>query len=190
MIAEVMGRYAGWIALYAGVASGADVILLPELPVAAEAVCDEVAARSRRGKRCSILCVSEGARFQDGRQIVARVDPASPDPVRLGGIGQVLASRIEEATHVETRVTVLGHVQRGGTPIAADRVLATQFGHAALELLMSGVSGRLVVQQRGAITDIDLTSIAGKQRLVPRDHPLIHAARDVRTCFGDEERGG
>lgn len=185
MVVEVMGRNAGWLALHAGVASGADVILLPEVPYDIEAVCAEVLSRSRGGKRSSILCVSEGARPKNGKQIVAKVDPTSPDPIRLGGVGQVVANEIESRTGVETRVTVLGHVQRGGTPIAEDRVLATSFGHAALELLLSGAVGRLVVHQQGRITDVELTSVAGKQRLVPADHPLIQAARDVGTCFGD-----
>ena len=153
-------------------------------PFDLQTVCEEVLSRSRRGKRCSILCLSEGARPKDGKQVVARVDPTSPDPIRLGGIGQVVGTQIETACKIETRVTVLGHVQRGGTPLPEDRVLATRFGHAAVELLMSGGSGRLVVLQRGAITDIDLTSVAGKQRLVPPDHPLIRVARDVGTCFG------
>ena len=186
MIVEVMGRNAGWLALCAGMASGADVILLPELPFDIQTVCEEVLARSKRGKRCSILCVSEGARPKDGQQVVARYDPTSPDPVRLGGVGQVIGAQVEAKTGIETRVTVLGHVQRGGTPVPEDRVLATRFGHAAVELLMSGGAGRLVVLQRGALADIDLTSVADKQRLVPIDHPLIRAARDLGTCFGCE----
>jgi 6-phosphofructokinase 1 len=185
MIVEVMGRNAGWLALHAGVASGADVILIPEIPFDVEKVCATVVSRSQRGKRFSILCVSEGARPKNGQQVIARIDPTSPDPVRLGGIGQVVGLQIEAAANIETRVTVLGHVQRGGTPLPEDRVLATRFGHAAVELLMAGGTGRLVVMQRGAITDIELTSVAGKQRLVPPDHPLLRAAREVGTCFGD-----
>lgn len=186
MVVEVMGRNAGWLALHSGIASGSDVILLPEIPYDLEAICDVVLSRSRRGKRSSILCVSEGAKPKGGKQVVARIDPTSPDPVRLGGVGQVIATGIEAATGIETRVTVLGHVQRGGSPIPVDRVLATRFGHAAVELLMSGAVGRLVVQQCGAIADVELTSVAGKQRLVPIGHPLIQGARDVGTSFGDE----
>jgi 6-phosphofructokinase 1 len=114
------------------------VILIPEIPFDLQTICEEVLSRSRRGKRCSILCASEGARPKDGKQVVARVDPTSPDPIRLGGIGQVVGTHIETACKIETRVTVLGHVQRGGTPLPEDRVLATRFGHAAIELLMSG----------------------------------------------------
>jgi ATP-dependent phosphofructokinase / diphosphate-dependent phosphofructokinase len=185
MIVEVMGRNAGWLALHSGIASGSDIILIPEIPYDLHAICDVVASRSQRGKRCSILCISEGARPKGGKQVVARLDPTSPDPVRLGGVGQVVGTEIESATGIETRVTVLGHVQRGGSPVPVDRVLATRFGHAAVELLMSGAVGRLVVMQQGAVIDIDLTFVAGKQRLVPVDHPLVQGARDVGTSFGD-----
>jgi 6-phosphofructokinase len=116
---------------------------------------------------------------------VNRIDPTSPDPVRLGGIGQKVAADVESATGIETRTTTLGHVQRGGTPVAADRVLATEFGGTALELLMAGECGRLVVMRGGAVTHIPLEEAAGKQRLVPIDHPLVHHARNVGTCFGD-----
>ncbi len=185
MIVEVMGRNAGWIALYAGVASGTDVILIPEIPYDLRVVCDYVAGRLRRGKRFSIICISEGARPKDGEQVVNRIDPTSPDPIRLGGIGQKLAFDLEAATGIETRTVILGHVQRGGTPVAADRVLATEFGGAAIDLLMSGERGRLVVMQGGIVTHIPLEEVANKQRLVPLDLPLLRAARSVGTCFGD-----
>lgn len=185
MVVEVMGRNAGWIALHSGVASGADLILLPEIPFDSGAVAAAITERSRKGKHFSILCVSEGARPLNGKQIVARVDPNSPDPIRLGGVGQVVAQQIEEATGIETRTTVLGHVQRGGTPIPPDRVLATQFGHAALELVVKKQFGKLVVIQQGKLTSIDLTECEGKQRQVPADDPLLMAARDFGTYFGD-----
>jgi phosphofructokinase-like protein len=185
MAVEVMGRNAGWIALHAGVASGSDVILLPEIPYYLGKVCEFVLQRSQRGKRFSIVCVSEGARPRDGQQVVSRFDPLSPEPIRLGGIGQKVAIDIESRTGIETRSIVLGHVQRGGSPIPVDRVLATEFGSAAVELLASGEKGRLVVMQRGSITHIPLSETEGKQRLVPIDHPLIDAARNVSTCFGD-----
>ncbi len=185
MVVEVMGRNAGWIALHAGIASGTDVILLPEIPYDIDCICEFVVNRSRHGKRFSIICVSEGAKPKDGKQIVNRIDPTSPDPIRLGGIGQKVAFAIESATGIETRTTTLGHVQRGGTPVAADRVLATEFGGTALELLMAGECGRLVVMQGSTVTHIPLEDAAGKQRLVPPDHPLIRHARNVGTCFGD-----
>jgi 6-phosphofructokinase 1 len=185
MIVEVMGRNAGWIALHAGIASGADVILLPEIEYDIDAVCDYVRQRSRHGKRFTILCVSEGARSRGGELTIAHHDPSSPDPIRLGGVGEVLADEIQQRTKIETRCTVLGHVQRGGTPVPADRVLATEFGHHAIELLMQHKRNRLVVMQGHTVTDIDLLRAADKQRKVPVDHPLIAAARSIGTSFGD-----
>ncbi|MDA8376151.1 MAG: ATP-dependent 6-phosphofructokinase [Planctomycetia bacterium] len=185
MIIEVMGRNAGWIALHAGMASGADVILIPEIPFDIRKICGAVVQRSNQGKRSSILCISEGAMPKGGKQTVARMDPTSPDPIRLGGVGQVVGTEIEKATGIETRTAVLGHVQRGGEPTAADRVLATQFGYAAVELLAQDRMGRLVALQAGKITDVDIMEVVGKQRLVPLDSPLLQAARAIGTCFGD-----
>jgi 6-phosphofructokinase 1 len=184
MAVEVMGRNAGWIALHAGIASGSDVILLPEMDYDIEAICDFVEHRSRRGKRFSIVCVSEGAKPKGGELVVARRDETSPDPIRLGGISQVVSREIEDRTGTETRATVLGHVQRGGTPVAQDRVLATEFGHAAISLLMNGGQGRVIVMKGRTVTDIALTDVANRQRKVPLDHPLIVAAKHVGTCFG------
>ena len=185
MIVEVMGRNAGWIALHAGIASGSDAILIPEIPYDIDILCGYVAQRSKRGKRFSILCVSEGARPVGGDQVFSRIDPTSPEPIRLGGIGKKIADDIETATGIETRPIILGHVQRGGTPVAADRVLATEFGDKAIELLIAGERGRLVVMKGRTATHIPLEEAAGKQRLVPLDHPLVRAARNVGTCFGD-----
>jgi len=185
MVVEVMGRNAGWIALYAGVATGTDVILIPEIPYDIEKVCDFVVARSKRGKRFSIICVSEGAGPKDGQQIVSRIDPTSPDPVRLGGVGQKVASDIEAATGIETRTVILGHVQRGGTPVADDRVLATEFGGTAIDLLMAGERNRLVVMKGRTVTHIQLEDAANKQRVIPLDLPLLRTARAIGTCFGD-----
>ena len=185
MIVEVMGRNAGWIALHAGIASGSDIILLPEIPFEIDKVCDFVLNRSKRGKRFSIICVSEGARYKGGKQVINRIDPTSPDPIRLGGIGQKVADDIETQTGIETRPITLGHVQRGGTPVAVDRVLATEFGDKAIELLMAGERARLVVMKGRTVTHIPLEEAENKQRLVPLDHSLIQAARNVGTCFGD-----
>ncbi len=184
IVVEVMGRNAGWIALHAGIASGSDVILIPEIPYDIQVVNDFVMSRSKRGKRFSIMCVSEGARPAGGKQVVSRIDPTSPDPIRLGGVGQKVAGEIETATGIETRAVTLGHVQRGGTPVPADRVLATEFGHKAIELLEAGERGRLVVMKGRTVTHIPLEEAEGKQRLVPVDHPLIRAARNIGTCFG------
>lgn len=185
MVVEVMGRNAGWLALHAGVASGSDVILIPEIPYCLEKINQLVLERSRRGKRFSIICMSEGAKPVSGEVVVARTDPTSPDPIRLGGCSVILADQIESTTGLETRATILGHIQRGGSPSACDRVLATQFGHHALELLMSGEVGKLVVLKDGRIGHVNIEDVAGKQRKVPLDHPLIRTARAVATCMGD-----
>lgn len=186
MVVEVMGRNAGWIALHAGVASGSDVILLPEIPFEIDSVCDQIRQRSFRGKRSTLVCCSEGAMPKGGSQIVAKIDPTSPDPIRLGGIGKFLSDEIEKRTGVESRYVVLGHTQRGGTPVAFDRVLATLLGNHAMTLLREGKVGRLVAVQNGRFTDIPLSEPAGRQRLVKLDDPLISAARAVGTHFGDD----
>jgi len=185
MVVEVMGRNAGWLALHSGVASGADVILIPEIDYDLEKINELLIQRSRLGKRFSILCVSEGAKPKGGQLTVARRVEGSPDPIRLGGCGTRLADAIEAATGLETRATILGHIQRGGTPDSFDRVLATRFGYHALELTMSGGTGKLVVWHDGKIGEVDITSIAGQQRKVPLDHPLLATARAVGTNFGD-----
>jgi len=185
MVVEVMGRNAGWIALHAGVASGADVILLPEIPFRMEPIYTKIIHRGKRGRKSTLICVSEGAAPLGGAKVVARVDPTSPDPIRLGGVGKFLAEQIEEATGVESRYAVLGHTQRGGTPIASDRVLSTELGHHAMTLLRQGKTGRMVAVQGGRLTDIDVREPAGRQRLVTPDSPLIAAAKAVGTAFGD-----
>lgn len=196
MVVEVMGRNAGWIALHAGVASGSDVILMPEIPFRMEAVVRAVIDRRSIGRRHTIICVAEGARAADGAQVAWRHDPTSPDPVRLGGIGRIIAESIELATGAESRWVVLGHTQRGGDPTPADRILGTLFGHHAMSLVARGAFGRMVAM-RGALsasglTDIDIEVPAQGQRLVPvinergEEHGLLSAARAVGTRFGDE----
>ena len=185
MVCEVMGRNAGWIALHAGVASGSDVILIPEIPYDIEKICDFVQRRMHRSRGFSIIACAEGARPIDGEQVVAHFDPTSPQPVRLGGVSQSIAREIQDRTGIESRTTVLGYIQRSGTPVADDRVLATQFGYHAIELLMNGARDRMVVMRNGELGDVDIRLAAGKQRLVPADDPLVAAARAVKTCFGD-----
>lgn len=185
LVVETMGRNAGWLALHSGLASGSDVILLPEIPFDPDVVVEFVERRARYGKRYTVLAVSEGAHPAGGAPVVHKVDPTSPDPIRLGGIAAQVAARIEEQSGVEARHVVLGHVQRGGRPCPGDRVLSTQFGHAAVELLSAGRTGRMVALQEGRLTDVPLTHAAGRQRLVPGDHPLLAAARAVYTCLGD-----
>ncbi|NIP24896.1 MAG: ATP-dependent 6-phosphofructokinase [Phycisphaerae bacterium] len=184
MIIEVMGRYAGWIALHAGVASGSDVILLPEIPYRLDKICDFVIGRSKRGKRFSIVVVAEGAKEKDGRMVVAKKVAHSPDPIRLGGVANVLAGQINTLTGLDCRAVVLGHVQRGGTPTPFDRILATNFGHMAVEILMKGIKGHLVVLKDGKLSNIPLSRVAGKIKTVPKNNHLIKAAIAVGTSFG------
>lgn len=184
MVVEVMGRYAGWIALHAGVASGSDIILLPELPYDIEKVRQAVLARSKKGKGYSIIVVSEGAKQKGGKLTVARTIANSPDPIRLGGIANVLASELSDGEGLDCRAVVLGHIQRGGTPTPYDRTLATLFGNTAIELLMKGTKNHLVVQKAGKLTSVPLSRIAGKIKTVPKNHPLIKAAKAVGTSFG------
>jgi 6-phosphofructokinase 1 len=185
MVVELMGRYAGWIALHAGVAAGADVILIPEIPFAMDHVAEMCKARSRVGKGFTIIAVGEGAKVEGGEMIVHEIVADSPDPIRLGGIGNWVAVQVEKLTGLDSRAIVLGHVQRGGTPTPYDRVLATKFGHHAFKLLMEGRYDRIVVQQGGVITDVPVADVADKVRTIPMDSPVVEAARAVGTCFGD-----
>jgi ATP-dependent phosphofructokinase / diphosphate-dependent phosphofructokinase len=185
MVCEVMGRNAGWLALHAGIASGADVILIPEIPFNIDHICEFVESRMDRRRGFSIIACAEGARPAGGEQTVARRVNTSPDPIRLGGVGEKVADDIEKRTKIETRTTVLGHVLRGGAPIAADRVIASRFGYRSLKLLMSGARNKMVVMQQSMLSQVDITYAANKQRLVPLDHPLLGVARAVRTCFGE-----
>jgi phosphofructokinase-like protein len=186
MLVEMMGRYAGWLTLYAGAASGADVILIPEIPFELEVVCETCLQRSRRGKAFTIVAVAEGAKPVGGEMVVGQVVKDSPDPLRLGGVSQALCHQIAEATHLECRATILGHVQRGGTPIAYDRVLGTQFGYNAVRLLREGRFNHIVVMQKGRMTSVPLSDVADKQRLVPLNDPLIRSCRAVGVSFGDK----
>ncbi len=185
MLVELMGRNAGWLTMHAGIAAGADVILIPEIPYDIESICKTCVDRSKRGKRFTLIAVSEGARPRGGEQIVNKVVHDSPDPIRLGGVSTVLAEEIAARTHRETRATILGHVQRGGTPVAFDRVLATQFGYKAIQMVAAHEWNRLVVMRKGKTDTVEIASVANKQRLIAPDDPLIAMARAVGTCLGD-----
>jgi 6-phosphofructokinase 1 len=184
MVIETMGRYAGWIALGAGVAGGADIILIPEIPFSWDSVFEAVLKRSK-GAKFSIICVAEGAKPAHGDISVKEMDKKRTDPVRLGGIGEVVAKRVEEETGLETRVTVLGHVQRGGSPTAFDRLLATRFGTVALQAASAGEFGVMTSLRMNRVTTVPLEQAVGRQRLVPPDSQLVFAARAVGTCLGD-----
>ncbi len=144
MVVEVMGRHAGWIAAYSGIAGGADYILVPEIPIDVDELCDSIQKRHKRGKNFSIVVVSEGAAFNDASLFTQEQKLDEFGHVRLGGIGDTLGKLIEEKTGYETRVTVLGHIQRGGSPTAFDRVLATRFGVKAYELVKNKEFGKMV----------------------------------------------
>jgi ATP-dependent phosphofructokinase / diphosphate-dependent phosphofructokinase len=185
MVIEVMGRNAGWLGLYAGIAGGGDIILVPEMPYALDAIADRVKRRSSLGKRFTIVVVSEGARAIGGQRVISRIVEGSPEPVRLGGIGFALADQVENATGVETRALVLGHLVRGGPPTAADRVLATGLGTRAIDLVSSKEYGLMVGFKDGQPVKMPLNAVANRQKTVPPDHPLIKAARMVGTTFAD-----
>jgi 6-phosphofructokinase 1 len=185
MVLEVMGRYAGWIALAAGIAGGADVILIPEIPYRIEKVIDMINQREIQGKKFSIIVVAEGAKPVDGELVVQKRVEDSFDPIRLGGIGHVVAQQVEEATGKETRVTILGHLQRGGSPTAFDRILATRYGTGAVRLVMEGRFGHMVCLRGAAIDAVPLAEATGQVRSVPLDSDLLLSARQLGICLGD-----
>lgn len=169
MVVEVMGRHAGWISIYSGIAGGADVILVPEIPIDLDEVCSFLRKRYERGKGFSIVVVAEGATFKEGQEVVLEEKLDAFGHVRLGGIGEVLARKIEERTKLETRVTVLGHIQRGGTPTAFDRVLATRFGVKAVELAQKQAFGQMVSLQGTGIIAVSLEKVVDNIKTVDRD---------------------
>lgn len=168
MVCEIMGRHAGWIAIYAGLAGGADVILIPEIPIDVDHVCNVIRKRHSRGKLFSIVAVAEGAKFS-GKDVTQAEKLDQFGHVRLGGIGQVLAEMIEQKTGYETRVTVLGHIQRGGSPTAFDRVLGTRFGVEVLNLVEQKKFGYMVSLQGNKIVSVRLEEATGALKLVPQE---------------------
>jgi 6-phosphofructokinase 1 len=185
MVAEVMGRYAGWIALYAGVAGGADAILIPEVPFDIHVVAKRILAREKWGARFSIIVVAEGAISKDGQRSLIQV--ASGGVVeRLGGMGQQVAARLGELTGKETRSVVLGHLQRGGAPTSFDRTLATRFGGYAVQLLLNGEFDKMVAFAPPDIVGVPLADVVGRTRNVPPNSDVIATARALGVTFGDE----
>ena len=184
MVAEVMGRYAGWIALYAGVAGGADVILIPEIPFDLEKVAQRIKEREALGADFSIVVVAEGAKPVGGA--ASMLQAASGEYVeRLGGVGATVANRLGQLTGKETRYVVLGHLQRGGTPTSFDRMLATRFGAHAVELVLQGKFGTMVAFHPPDIVDVPLERVVGRMRTVPVDFDVVRAARSLRISMGD-----
>ncbi|MBA2626011.1 MAG: 6-phosphofructokinase [Acidimicrobiia bacterium] len=177
MVCEVMGRHAGHIALHAGIAGGAAEILLPEEPFDIDVVCDALKRRHASGRYASIVVVAEGAQPKEGSLTLAAGEVDAFGHVRLGGIANLLATEIEARTGFETRVTILGHIQRGGTPTAYDRVLATRFGIAALDAVHDGAFGQMVALRADAIVRVPLADAVGELKLV--DPALLHEVAEV-----------
>lgn len=184
MVLEVMGRYAGWIAIYAGLAGGADVILIPEIPFQYESVCRAVMDREARGKKFTVIIAAEGAKPAGGDFVTSGGQQANRE-ARLGGIGLVVADEIEKRTGKETRAMVLGHLQRGGSPTYTDRVLCTLFGAKAVELITEGRFGRMVAHNGKCVTSVPLAEATGQLRTVPLDEGFVRATRSLGICLGD-----
>lgn len=185
MALEVMGRYAGWIALHSGIAGGADVILIPEIPYSIDSVIEKIEQRKRDGKNFSIVVVAEGAKPIGGELSVARVVKGSFEPIRLGGAGEKLVREIEERTGIESRCTVLGYLQRGGSPTSYDRVLSTRYGVAAAEACLRGEYNVMVSLYHDQIVTVYIQKAASSPRLVPVDSEIIRTGRQIGICFGD-----
>jgi len=186
MIIEVMGRYAGWLALASGIAGGGDAILIPEIPYQIDVIVDMIRTRNRRGRNFSIIVIGEGAKPEGGDMVVNRIVKNSPDKVRLGGISHQLAAQIEGISTVETRVTILGHLLRGGTPTAFDRILASRFGAEAVHLAHRKKYGHMVALRGQDISFVPIADVAGKTRTVSTDSPLIKTAMSLGTSLGVE----
>ena len=202
MVLEVMGRYAGWIALESAIAGGADIALIPEIPYDINKVATKIENRKKRGKNFSIVVVAEGAKPKDGEMVVQNIrnNGAGVDNTKLGGVGQVVAKQLEELTGLEARNTTLGYMQRGGTPTAFDRVLSTKYGSKAMELAIEGKFGNLVVIKNGKLDSASLEDVVGNNtkigavsgntaesnlRKVTMDDDLVKTARDIGINLGD-----
>ena len=202
IVAEIMGHRAGWLTLGAGIAGGADVILIPEIPYSVEKIAEAIKRRSKRGTNFSIVAVAEGAMSRDDHRAFAAAEKKleraksihdkKESKVEIAGLelrhqGNTLrlARQLEELTHLESRVTILGYVQRGGTPSAADRILATRLGSAAADLIAEGKFGVMVAARGDGFEAVPLEKVAGKRKIVPVDHSWIKTARNVGTCLGD-----
>ena len=184
MILEVMGRNAGWIALYSGSAGGADIILIPEMPYSMDAICRAVKKRAQHGKKFSLIVVAEGAQEKGGKIIERKKDPKNPYPVKLGGVGTYLADRIETLSGLETRSANLGHIQRGGSPVPPDRNLGTLFGTHAVELIQQQRWGQMVCVQGNVIKSIPIEQAVSKLKIVSPDHPLVVSSKSIGISFG------
>ncbi len=183
MVVEVMGRYAGWIALNSGISGTADVILIPEIPYDIASVSRKIDARTKSGAKFSIVVVAEGAVPKGGARSVISKEVGRAE--RLGGIGEIVAKEIQEATGKETRCVVLGHLLRGGSPTTFDRLISLRFGAAAIRALEAGQSGVMVALDPPTVRYVPLAAATHRMKVVPLDCDTILTARDLGTCFGD-----
>jgi len=184
IVLEVMGRYAGWIAAHSGIAGGGDVILIPEIPFRYESICARIAEREREGKRYTLVVVAEGAREQ-GKDFVTSGPEEKNREARLGGVGAVVAAEIQKRTGKETRVCVLGHLQRGGAPTTFDRLLCTRFGARAVQLVAEEKYGYMVALRPPDTVSVRLIEAIGRLRTVPLDGDIVQTARSLGISFGD-----
>jgi ATP-dependent phosphofructokinase / diphosphate-dependent phosphofructokinase len=182
MVVEAMGRHAGWIALHGGIAGGADIILIPEIPFDYDKIADAIKKRDAAGNLGTLVVVAEGARPKDGQQIKRETKAGE---FRLGGIGEVVAREIAERTGKETRCCVLGHLQRGGAPTTLDRILGTRFGVKAVQLANEGHFGSMVSYQSYQVRHVPIADAVNRLRLVPPNGEMVQTARDVEISFGD-----
>ena len=197
MILEVMGRYAGWLALESAIAGGADVALIPEIPYDLNKVVEKINERKQMGRNYTVVVVSEGAKPKDGTITIKRQlnEGSGLDNIRLGGVGEKIADELSEMTGSDSRTTVLGYVQRGGTPSAFDRVLSTKYGTKAMKLAIEGIFNVLVNYKNGKMGYVPLEDVVGagaqvgaassNNRTIPMDDELIQVARDIGMCLGD-----
>jgi 6-phosphofructokinase 1 len=184
MVLEVMGRYAGWIAIFSGVAGGADVILIPEIPFSYDSICAKISEREKLGKHFTIVVVAEGAREQ-GRDFVTSAGAPTDREARLGGIGAVVAREIETRSGKEARACVLGHLQRGGSPTPFDRALCSIFGAQAVELIATNDFGKMVAFQGSHVGAIHISEAVGRLKTVRADGDFVRTARALGICVGD-----
>ena len=182
MVVEVMGRHAGWIALHGGLAGGADIILIPEIPFDYDKIAEVIRERDARGDHETLVVVAEGAKARDGRQVKRDTDGGE---FRLGGIGDIVAREIAARTGKETRSCVLGHLQRGGAPTTLDRILGTRFGVKAVQLANEGHFGSMVSYQNYQVRHVPIAEAVNRLRLVPPNGEMVQTARDVEISFGD-----
>lgn len=188
MVLEVMGRYAGWIALYAGIAGGADAILIPEIPYDINYVAAKINRRKEIGKDFSVIVVAEGAKPKDGEMVIQSIVEGSPDPIRLGGIGNKVAMELQELCGNESRATILGHLQRGGSPSSTDRILSSRYGIAAVELAEKGLFGNMVTLKGTEMSYDSLEHVIGQvTKNVEPDSEMVKTAKSLGIVFGDEE---